>query len=243
MSSSSIKQHRSPATASNKSTRASRANLYATSPSSACSRSRASSGSCAVNRRRYCIDSGEHPNAPGSASSFGTRSTNAESGRRTSCDWHPTRTMCTRCSAATRVNSCTSLVFPMPGSPQITYALPLPSLCSRECARELRHLLLASDERRIANRKNVVLIRFGYPSPQQHRRELYLARVLANVLQIVIENRQRLRLAAAERRRFGDSERRLFIERIHRQAQRRELLRSIPIAHAFLRLHARHEQA
>src|SRR6185437_3874473 len=42
-------------------------------------------GSCSTSRLRYVIDSGAHPSDPGNSSSLGTRSTNTESGRRSSC--------------------------------------------------------------------------------------------------------------------------------------------------------------
>jgi hypothetical protein len=41
---------------------------------------------CSISRRRYLCDCGLHPRAPGIVISFGTRSTNADNGRRASLD-------------------------------------------------------------------------------------------------------------------------------------------------------------
>ena len=79
-----------------------------------------------MRRLSASIESGEHPKAPGSCRSAGTRSTNAPIGRLTSCGCIATHSHRTPSSSMIERNSDNRRLLPMPGSPETTTSLASP---------------------------------------------------------------------------------------------------------------------
>ena len=120
-------RHRSSETASSRSNTADRTFVY-TVPASSVSLPTASTDiSNSVSRLSHDRLCWEHPSAPGSSRSLGTRDTNAESGWHASDLLHMIRSTRTPRSSATFANSDESRVLPIPGSPWSRQPPPRPS--------------------------------------------------------------------------------------------------------------------
>ncbi len=99
-----------------------------------------------------------------------------------------------------------------------------------ECAIQLRHLLRPAEERRLGYCPRPVQVgRLGNSPPQHCRWQPDLAGLWPYLLQVAIQNRQCLGLAALQRRGLGFRQRRFFVERIYRQAPRSHALHSRPV--------------